>query len=59
MKNLKAGDDFYRCDCYDPYTGQVQGSALCTGLDYNQCCGLAYEQTLAANCEEADLPGQS
>lgn len=59
MKSLKAGDGFTRCDCFDPYNGEVEGTALCTGLDLNGCCDLAYDDTLAANCESATLPGEA
>lgn len=57
MKGILAGEELTRCDCFDPMNGNVEGTALCIGLDYNRCCDMAFSGTSAANCGSAAPPG--
>ncbi len=54
MKKIMAGsgDSFTRCECYN-IEGGMEGTVLCTGLEYNTCCQLQYSETFAANCSSA------
>ncbi|TVR35728.1 MAG: hypothetical protein EA390_01285 [Balneolaceae bacterium] len=58
MKGILAGEEYTRCDCFDPMNGNIEGTVLCTGLDYNQCCDIAFANTRAANCGSATPPGE-